>query len=468
MNNKAPRKELFLPLKHLIGLAMVAVVSLSFIIAVPTIIENSDKATANAIAESQSESVIINLTQAIFTNDKEMFIGEADNDEVKLQLSQIWDGFQAVNIQRGIVDISTKDAESYANNDFTLIFYIQMGFDNARQPFSDGTTGTKLTNAFFYDIKTTSAIEKGQKITKLTPQVIMPWDTDIGVYAEKRENSITFGYADEAELIQQTADTIQNSAANVINVTGLANNENIRFNGFPAFITANVERYLANIGEETSSTLVHSNGVAIPSSTVRQVYEESNGKKYFEMYEETKIMSTVLPAYSDSYISVKAKPLNEESINEQLPRISDVAVHEFAHIINYIWYDNMSLGAIVGQDDGGTEIPLAEGYATYIEHKVGGTLDRLTADDVKNSVVNATWQQLDSDIVPANFRDPARADLYYRIAGSYLYYATEVVGLNTLDEVEKYWAEGFTEPFGLYLIDNEASLQGWQDWLAGQ
>lgn len=430
-------KRPWLPMKQVIGLAAVAVFILGGItgsaLLIPARFHEFD-ASRQALAAGEGEDIYSAMSRAMLEDDREDFLRWAEGP-ARDQLAQIWDGSKEVGWTVGLIDSVYEDdynydAESYdpsrpLPNGMRIAF--DLGFTHTRAaadedgPKPDCVASLEscgiLTQSFDYDV----IVDGGDgsrgsyRIIEIAARTPMPWDDKDGVYAVHSENSVLFGYADEADAIDAIAGDIQTAAAGVLQ-TEVATSGYSSVPGFPAFYSGNNERYqgavygvgehrkeVARDWEEAGVTLV-----SVPLDVTHGAYELA----------EKRGVLLELGMFGGQSGSLAA--FNGEKIASGGQTPLRVAAHEFAHALEMTTFSHMIFGETSSED-------LAfsfgsEGYARYIEDLVASPHDgvQLTLNpNVRAAIVATPDAGLQGLVGAGAFRESATSPMAYDAAGNY-------------------------------------------------
>ena len=430
-------KRPWLPMKQVIGLAAVALFLVGGVTGSGLLIQarfDDMDASLQALAAGDSENIYSAMSRAMLEDDREEFLRWAEGP-ARDQLARIWDGSKEVGWTVGLIDSlydddHSYDAESYdpsrpLPNGFRIAF--DLGFTHTRAavgengPEPDCFVGVQncgiLTQSFDYDVTVDGGdgSHSSYRIIDIAPRTPMPWDDKDGVYAVHSENSVLFGYADEAAAIDAIAGDIQTAAAGVLQ-TEVATSGYSTIPGFPAFYSGKSERYqgaVYGVGEYRKDVKRdwEEAGVTLVSAPLDVVNDAT------ELAEE-RGMLLELGMFGGQSGSLAAFNGEKLASSEQTPL--RVAAHEFAHALEMTTFSHMIFDQSSSED-------LAfsfgsEGYARYVEDLVASPHDgvQLTLNpNVRSAIVATPDEGLQGLVGASAFRESATSPLAYDAAGNY-------------------------------------------------
>lgn len=424
-------------MKQVIGLAAVALFVLGGITGSGLLIQarfGQMDAEQREIAENIDKDIYSEMTIAMLEGDREGFLHWADGP-ARDHLARIWDESKKIGWTVGLVDYEASndepyDAETYdpsrpLSNGLRIAF--DLGFTQKRAAI--GPEGPKsecdvefegcgiLTQSFDYDV-TIDAGDGGAasyRIIEIAPRTPMPWDDKGGVYASHSENTVVFGYADEAESIDAIAADAQTAAAGVLN-TEVATSGYSTIPGFPLFYSDNIERYrgaVYGVGEHEREVNRdwEEAGITMISAPLGVVHAGA------ELARERGVLLEI-GLFGGQSGSLPA--LNGQKIAAGTQTPLRVAAHEFAHALEMTTFSHM-----IFDESGSEDLAFSfgsEGYARYVEDLVASPHDgvqRTLSPEVRAAIVATSDDRL-TDLVGARaFREDATTLLAYDASGNY-------------------------------------------------
>lgn len=433
----AEKKRPWLPLRHMIGLLVVALFITAGVAGGAVFVPlRASQLDAESAARSASIGVDIysDMSIAMLENDREAFLNWGEG-AAREQLARIWDETKKIGWTVGLVDSVYSEEELSSDKEYDpqrpkpsgMLFAFDLGF--TQQRFADGPDGPLadcvageygcgiLTQSFEYDVTVDGGDGNNQthRIIELAPRTPMPWDDPDGVHVVRGDHAVVFGYADEARQIDAIANDTELAAAGVL-ATEVARSGYSDIPGFPAFYTEHDERYQEAVyGVDGHANAPNRDWEEAGVSVISPPLDVANGA--VELATERGMLlemgmfggqSGALPVFNGQKIGA-----------EQISMIR-VAAHEFAHALEMTTFSHMIFG-----ESGSDQVSFSfgtEGYARYVEDLVASPHDgvmRTMAPQVQDAVLASSNQDLRALVGAEAFRNSATSEMAYNASGNY-------------------------------------------------
>lgn len=437
-------KRPWLPMRHVIGLALVLVFIVGSLGASWVGLGNVDWAEQGPAEEDPrgyKGDMMDDMSIAMLLDDREQFVKWGEG-AVKEQLGQIWDESKKLGWKVGFVSgvRSEEDdkREELRRLEKDLSFHYPIGlaisFDlGVSQKRIDGESDAEcsdtgfgcgmLTHAFEYDLEVLDdEDDRGlHRITTLTPRKPMPWDSEEGVHAVRQENVVLFGYASEAARLDEVAGEVQRAAAAVLD-TPLTSAPYSEIEGFPAFYSDDPQRYGdATIGTEGDSS-PHRDWVESGLTLAQPL-----GSPPFNI---EKLVPGLQIMHGMGETGMALIGLNGQEISD----VFSTAAHEFAHGFDVSTFTHFfSSGSEESSQNFGRE-----GLATFVEGYVveaAGGQARTMTPEIRSLIASTPDHEMTKLIDFEAFSRGETAGTAYAVAGNY--YAFMAAGDVDLIQVMK-------------------------------
>jgi len=388
------------------------------------------------------------INDAMRAKDRDAFLSYASGEAVD-QLAQWWDNTTEIGWDTATMTPRWRDSQDETKAQ--VVLGAQFAF--AARPLrgsGNRDADLQLLQGLPYSVTLTPTPERGRsfdqynddgsleeqepvearKITSLVPAYTPnPWDEG-ALHVVRRDHVVLFGMADEAALVEATADEAEASAVIALEAIRSLGGE-VPQQGFVAAITDDAERFGRwefGEGERWDFDIA---GYARP--TIRPVQVEPW------------LDARVATGTDTSGTIVAMGPLSATQRRQTF-------VHEFAHALHFT------------AAPGGVDEPpraVMEGFARFIEWDAGLSEPRYTSDAVRQAVADRGAGAFDDESLTSE-----GAGIAYQAAGSYYAFAAEK-GYSpwgiALDA-----RTGYAGLVGYSELHDDISIPAWQQWLAAQ
>lgn len=368
----------------------------------------------------------VSMNEALRAGDRERFLGYADG-EAREQLALWWDNTRLIGWETAYLlpTIGSDGGEgAFLGAELAFSSRPLRGSGNA-------DAGYRLTQGFGYDISTAGSGED-LRITRFEPWLSMPWDEG-PIHVVRREHVVLYGIADEAALVERTADIAERGAVQALEtITDLGGD--VPMTGFVAGVTDDAERLQRwQFGEEGQDVEMDIAGYAQP--TLRPPARSDLFESDLAVGDDTSGVLVVLgPLSSDQRLAT--------------------FTHEFAHGLHY------AAAPLSSYDAPPTSV--YEGFATYVEMRSG----LLPIEVLRDPQVQQVIAEQGADAFTDEALRGEDAWLSYVAAGSYFLFLAENGGdpwRLALDGADA-WEKSLID-----LVDDPAfGEQQWQRWAASR
>lgn len=425
-----PGKRPWLPKRHVIGLALVLVFIVGSLGAGWVGLSKLDweKLAEDPLAKDERGyvgQVASDMTTAMLRGEREEFVKWGEG-AVAEQLGQMWDESSKLGWVAGYVSevaseedenarqlrrLEKDDEHHYASG---LAISFDLGVSQQRiaggdesqcgvDPFRCGM----LTHAFEYDLEMTDGGDGFEldRISRLTPRKLMPWDTADGVHAVQQENTVVFGYGSEAARIDEVAGEVQRAAVAVLD-TPIATAPDSHFEGFPVFVTDDPKRFNdASYGPDHQDPFGKD---FVPQGLTLSARMPGTFNINSELEDEFQMLA------NSGSPGMALVTLNGSTVDD----FFRVSAHEFAHAFDVGTYTHMFAtdGADSAHSFG------QEGFATFVEGVVvqrDGGQPRSTSPEVRALIAATPEDELGKLVDPEAFLRGETVGTAYAVAGNY-------------------------------------------------
>lgn len=444
----AARRRPWLPVRHLVGLALVGLFIVGTTAGSIWWLERRD-AESTAMAAEMRVNIYDELAAAMVRNDREAFVSWGEG-QGETQLARLWDETKRIGWSTGWIEgragdvvKAAPDAPVEITDDPSMRFVVSLGFDNER---FEEYGGGLLWQSFEYDLDVTG--EYGDaRITALTPRAPMPWDDADGVAVARAENVVLFGYADEAALLDAHIADAQVAAESLL-ASRLGSRPEADIEGFVGFLTGDRDRWadgLFDPGDDPNPVLIDSRAAMKSYSNAPYVPEDAPDQ----------------PGLAQDGGSVAF--FSDKAVGDGMLR---TMAHEFAHSLHHAYAPDTAY-SLLGADAEVGISAVSEGYAVLAADMIAGERDGLI-ESLQPEVLAAVR---DGDIARITdqraYSSPEESELAYRVAGAYFFYAVD----QRADIAELLLEKSYTvTPFWMWIEKPRAGLttSGWREWAAEQ
>lgn len=455
-----PKRKPWLPLKHIIGLSVVAAFTLAGVTG--TVGWNNLRGEqlqleSAELSERYDVNIFTDLSNALRGDDRAAFVawGEGEGAE---QLGRIWDETKKIGWTTGYVEGNTirtdPEDDSKRLDEPHLTIGFDLGFTNERMPNpEDGDTGGILVHSFEYDVDIVGDDPVDQRITAMRPKAPMPWDDPAGVAVAKADNVVLFGFAEEQATLDANIADAQFGAEGVLS-TGYAEEGYLELRGFTGMISTDRDKYLSSVY-----------GVGFDEAELERQWREAGlaktsptpwlyGQEAPDLYTGLSDSSGVLVFFDGT------------GIGDGMARTS---THEFAHALHR-GVSGISMSFL--DSDTSAQRAVTEGFARFVEDKVMSPLDgdvQSMRPDVFQAVAAAAT--VDDLVSAAAFDGSATSHMAYNASANYFQFTT-AMGESPVVILRDSETQSF--PFELWTVYRKSpagdslSADAWQQWAAAQ
>lgn len=399
--------------------------------------------------QSPDDMLWLGVNDAMRNKDRDALLSFASGEAVD-QLARWWDNTTAIGWDTAVMTPSWVDPEDETKA--YVVLGAQFGF--AAKPLrgsGNRDSDLQLVQGLTY-IVTLSPLPEEQrsidkyynddgtlkeqepvaarKITSLTPAYHPnPWDEG-DLHVAKRDHVVLFGMADEAALVDATADEAERSAVTAIETVRSMGGE-VPQEGFVSAITDDPDRVTRWQFGSSSPWDLDVAGFARP--TLRPPSTEPW------------LDARIATGDATSGTIVVMGPLSADQRPETF-------VHEFAHALH-------NTGAPSSLDRPPRAV--MEGFARYTEWQAGLSEPWYTDPEVRAAVAERGADAFDDESLTS-----ANGSIAYEAAGSYYVFAAEK-GYSPW-EMALDAKRGFAGLVGYSELHDDISIPAWQQWLAAQ
>lgn len=455
------KKKPWLPLKHIIGLCVVAAFTLSGVggtLGVNNWLTAQSKEASPWMHPDYDADVYTELSKALRSGDRDAFLywGEGEGAE---QLARLWDETLRIGWTTGYVEGSNYRLDPELENEPTEQPNFTIGFDlgitNERLPNEEASdAGGILVYSFDYDIELVESEEGSKRITEIRPKTPMPWDDEAGVAVAKAENVVLFGFAHEQGALDANIAEAQFGAQGVLD-TGYAEEGGLNLRGFTGMIATDRAQYLSAVyGEEQSQ-----------AGAEREWHEAGLAKTYPVPIGISVELPDIYTGFSGAGGTMVF--FDSTGIGEGMAR---TAAHEFAHALHR---GVVPLDMSLFDAPDSAERVVTEGFARYVEDRVVSSRDGYKSNmrpEVLQAVASSA--SVNSLFSAAAFDGADTAGLAYDAAGNYFEFMTAKGASPVPILIDSYSYKTFDfEMWNIYMkspTGDPLTTDAWQQWAAAQ